>query len=145
PATMFGSDGAWSDANFYTEIDKPVTTFPNEILISGGIFASLYLLGYNAIKMLIPPAPIAASKGVLDALSAVCASLGFGSWLVQLIAFGIAFSLLRAIVLYIASPIKMIFGSVKKGIFPDSLVKVNEHKITYKAVILQAIVVTIIL
>ncbi|HBE9905850.1 TPA: amino acid permease [Clostridioides difficile] len=144
-AIMFGLAGAETVANFITEIDKPEKNFPKAILISAGIVASLYVLGSIAITMIIPPDQITASKGVLDALSAVCASLGIGSWLVQLIAFGIAFSVLGAIVLYIASPIKMLFGSVKKGIFPDSLVEVNEHKIPSKAVILQAIIVTIIL
>lgn len=53
--------------------------------------------------------------------------------------------MLGQIILYISSPIKMLFGSVKKGIFPESLTKVNEHNIPVKAVLLQDILVSAIL
>jgi glutamate:GABA antiporter len=144
-AIMFGLAGAETAANFITEIENPAKNFPKAILISAGIVGSLYVLGSVAITMILPTDQITASKGVLDALLAVCQSLGIGSWFVQLIAFGISFSILGAIILYIASPIKMLFGSVKEGIFPEKLTKVNENNIPVKAVILQAIIVTIIL
>lgn len=144
-AIMFGLAGAETSANFITEIDKPERNFPKAIVISAAIVGSLYVLGSVAITMIIPPDQITASKGVLDALSVVGESLGIGSWLVQVIAFGVSFSILGAIILYIASPIKMLFGSVKKGLFPEKLTEVNEYKIPAKAVMLQAVIVTIIL
>ncbi len=39
----------------------------------------------------------------------------------------------------------MLFGSVRKGIFTEKFTKVNEHNIPVQAVILQAIIVSIIL
>jgi amino acid transporter len=39
----------------------------------------------------------------------------------------------------------MLFGSVKEGIFPESLTKTNTHNIPVKAVYLQATIVTIII
>ena len=144
-AIMFGLAGAETSANFITEIEKPEKNFPKAILISAAIVGLLYILGSVAITMIIPPDEITASKGVLDALAVVCESLGIGSWFVQIIAFGVSFSILGAIILYIASPIKMLFGSVQKGIFSEKLTEINEYKIPAKAVILQAIIVTIIL
>ncbi|RDY28234.1 amino acid permease [Romboutsia weinsteinii] len=144
-AVMFGLAGAETTANFITEIDKPEKNFPKAIIISAVIIAVLYVLGSVAITMVLPPEELTASKGVLDALAAVSVSLGIPSWFVQIVAFGIAFSVLGAIILYIASPIKMLFGSVKEGIFSKKFTELNEHNIPVKAVTLQAIIVSVIL
>lgn len=53
--------------------------------------------------------------------------------------------MIGAIILYIASPVKMLFGSVRPGIFPESLTKTNAHNVPEKAVYLQAVIVTVII
>ena len=70
---------------------------------------------------------------------------GIGSWFIQLVALGITFSMVGAIILYIASPVKMLFGSVKNGIFPESMTRTNSRNIPERAVYLQAILVTVII
>lgn len=142
---MFGLAGAETTANFITEIDNPSKNFPKAIMAAAAIVASLYVLGSISITMILPSSEITASKGVLDALNAVALSLGIGPWFVRVIAFGIALSVLGAIILYIASPIKMLFGSVRKGIFSEKFTEVNEYNIPVRAVILQAVIVSIIL
>ncbi|GAA0744836.1 APC family permease [Clostridium oceanicum] len=144
-AVMFGLSGAETTANFVTEMDKPEVTFPKAIMISAALVAGLYVLGSIAITMIVPTDQITASEGVLVALDQVAVALGIGHWFIRIVAFGIALSVFGAIILYIASPIKMLFGSVKKGVFSDSFTKVNDHNIPVKAVYLQAIIVSAIL
>ncbi|CAB1246025.1 Amino acid permease [Clostridiaceae bacterium BL-3] len=144
-SVMFALAGAETTANFVTEMDNPKKNFPKAILIAAAFVAGLYVLGSIAITLILPTDKITASQGVLVALSQVAANLGIGSWFIKLVALGISLSILGAIILYIASPIKMLFGSVNKGIFSKSFTEVNEHNIPTKAVYLQAVIVTVIL
>lgn len=141
---MFALSGAETTANFVTEIDNPKKNFPKAILIAAALVSGLYVLGSIAITMILPTDQITASEGILVALSKVATNLGIGNWFIQIIAIGISLSVIGAIILYIASPIKMLFGSVQKGIFPEKLTTLNEHNIPTKAVYLQAIIVTIV-
>ena len=142
---IFGFTGAEVIANFITEIDNPEKTYPKAIIISAVLVAGLYMLGSVAITMILSPEEIQASTGILDSIAKVAAMLGIGEWLVRLIAGGIAFSMLGATIIYIASPIKMLFGSVPKGMFPEKFTKVNDVGIPEKAVILQTVIVSILL
>lgn len=144
-AIIFGFTGAETLANFITQIEKPEKNFPKAIFISAITVAILYILGSIAITMLMSPDDITASKGILDSLTIACEVLGIPSVFIQVIATGISISVLGGIILYIASPIKMLFGSVKEGIFPKSLTEVNEYNVPSKAVMFQCIIVSLIL
>lgn len=144
-AIMFALAGAETTANFATEMDNPKKDFPRAIMVAAAIVSGLYVLGSIAITMILPTDEITASQGILQAFAVSTSSIGIGEWFVRLIALGISLSMLGQIILYISSPIKMLFGSVKKGIFPESLTKVNEHNIPVKAVLLQDILVSAIL
>lgn len=144
-SVMFALSGAETTANFVTEMENPKKDLPKAILIAASLVAGLYVLGSIAITLILPTTDITASQGILVALSTVAANLGIGPWFVRIIALGISLSVFGAIILYIASPIKMLFGSVKKGIFSEKFTKVNENNIPVKAVYLQATIVTVIL
>ena len=64
---------------------------------------------------------------------------------VQIVAFGITLSIFGAVVLYIAQPTKMLFGYSEPGIFPEKITKKNEHDIPEKAILFQAILVSLLL
>ncbi|WP_123054253.1 amino acid permease [Clostridium sp. JN-1] len=144
-SVMFALAGAETTANFVTEIDNPKKNFPKSIIIAAVMVAGLYVLGSIAITLILPTDKITASQGILVALSKVASDLGIGTWFIRLVALGISLSIFGAIILYIASPIKMLFGSVNKGIFSESFTKLNEHNIPTRAVYLQAVIVTVIL
>lgn len=142
---MFGLSGAETTANFVTEMDNAEKNFPKAILIAAALVSGLYVVGSVAVTMILPTDQITASEGILVALSTVASTLGIGPWFIKVIAFGISVSVLGAIILYIASPIKMLFGSVRKGIFPEALTKVNDANIPVNAVVFQAGLVSITL
>ena len=91
------------------------------------------------------PNEITASKGILDSLTVACEALGIPGAVIQIIATGIAISVLGGIILYIVSPIKMLFGSVNEGIFPKKLTKINEYNVPANAVMFQSALVSLIL
>lgn len=142
---MFAYEGAEVTANFVTEMENPKRDFSRAIFIAAAVVAGIYMLGSIAITMILPSDQITASQGILVSLATISAYFGMGTWFIQVVALGITFSMLGAIILYIASPIKMLFGSVKAGIFPESLTRTNSHNIPERAVYLQAVLVTVII
>ncbi|MBU3189919.1 amino acid permease [Clostridium bowmanii] len=144
-SVMFALSGAEITANFVTEMENPKKNLPKAILIAACLVAGLYVLGSIAITLILPASEITASQGILVALSTVAANLGIGTWFIKIVAIGISLSVFGTIILYIASPIKMLFGSVQKGIFSKKFTEVNEHNIPEVAVYLQATIVTVIL
>lgn len=141
---MFGFAGAETLAPFIKNIDEPEKNFPKAILMSALLVAVLYVVGTISITLLISPDEITASKGLLDAIGRGSALLGIGPFFLQIIAAGISFSVIGAIILYISSPIKMLFGSVD-GVFSERLTKTNKYDIPANAAYGQAALVTIIL
>lgn len=142
---MFAYEGAEVTANFVTEMENPKRDFSRAIFIAAAVVAGIYMLGSIAITMILPSDQITASQGILVSLATISAYFGMGTWFIQVVALGITFSMLGAIILYIASPVKMLFGSVKAGIFPESLTRTNSHNIPERAVYLQAVLVTVII
>lgn len=86
-----------------------------------------------------------AYTGTLDALVIACNLLEVPQFFVQIVAFGITLSIFGAVVLYIAQPTKMLFGYSEPGIFPEKITKKNEHDIPEKAILFQAILVSLLL
>ena len=144
-SVMFAFAGSELTANFVTEMENPKRDFPRAFFIAAAVVAGIYMLGSVAITMIMPTDQITASQGILVSLAAISAWFGIGSWFIQLVALGITFSMVGAIILYIASPVKMLFGSVKNGIFPESMTRTNSRNIPERAVYLQAILVTVII
>ncbi len=144
-AIIFAYTGAELSANFVSDMKNPQRDFPRAIIISASIVCILYVVGSIAMTMLMPTSKIFAYTGTLDALIVACNLLGIPTILVQLVAAGIALSILGALILYIAQPVKMLFGQAEKGAFSDKLTQNNSHGIPEKAVMLQLIIVTILL
>lgn len=139
---MFAYTGAQLTANFCSEMENPRRDYPRTIIVAATIIGVLYAVGSICMTMLLPTSKITSSTGILDAMLKACRLLGIPSGFIQLIAFGIALSVLGALVLYIAQPTKMLFGFAEPGIFPENITRVNKHGIPEKAVMFQAILIT---
>lgn len=144
-AIIFGYTGGEVVANFVTEIENPRKNYPKAILLSAVLVGVIYVIGSIAITSLMPTSEIKASTGILDAIGRGAQNAGIGPWLVRVVALGISISILGATVIYIASPIKMLFGSVPEGMFNKGLTKMNEVGIPKKAVYLQTVIVSLLL
>ncbi len=141
----FAYTGAELTANFISDMKNPKRDYPRTIVIAAITICVLYVVGSVCMTMLMPTSEIFAYTGTLEALTVACNLLGLPIWIVQLVALGITLSIFGAIVLYIAQPTKMLFGQAEDGIFPESWTKNNAAGIPAKAVIGQAILVTILL
>lgn len=141
----FAYTGAEFTANFASEMENPQRDYPRAIMIAAGTICVLYVCGSVCMTMLMPTSEIFAYTGTLDALVVACDLLGVPQFFVQIVAFGITLSIFGAVVLYIAQPTKMLFGYAEKGIFSDKITETNKHGIPEKAILFQAVLVTILL
>ena len=141
----FAYTGAEFTANFASEMKNPQKDYPRAIMIAAGTICVLYVIGSVCMTMLMPTSEIFAYTGTLDALVIACNLLEVPQFFVQIVAFGITLSIFGAVVLYIAQPTKMLFGYSEPGIFPEKITKKNEHDIPEKAILFQAILVSLLL
>lgn len=141
----FAYTGAEFTANFASEMKDPQRDYPRAIIIAAASICILYVTGSACMTMLMPTSEIFAYTGTLDAIARACDLLGVPSVFVQIIAFGITLSIFGAVVLYIAQPTKMLFGYAEPGIFPDKITKRNSHGIPEKAILFQAVLVSVLL
>lgn len=142
---IFAYTGAEISATYVTEIENPKKNFPKAIITAATLICILYVLGSVAITSILPTSEIQASTGILDCLTRACELLGIPHIFVQIVAAGITLSVIGALILYIGFPIKILFGNTEKGIFPEKLTNTNEHGIPEKAIILQAVIISVLL
>lgn len=125
------------------ETENPQKTFPKAIVISAFIIAGIYIIGTIAVTLVVTPDKIGAASGIMDAVKIIGSTLNIG-WLVALVAITLTIGNFGGISVWAVAPIKMLFESTKEGIFPKYLTKVNKYDMPQNAMIVQAILVTII-
>lgn len=125
------------------ETENPQKTFPKAIVISAFIIAGIYIIGTIAVTLVVTPDKIGAASGIMDAVKIIGNTLNIG-WLVALVAITLTIGNFGGISVWAVAPIKMLFESTKEGIFPEYLTKVNKYDMPQNAMIVQAILVTII-
>ncbi len=141
----FAYTGAEFTANFVSDMKNPQKDYPRAIMMAAGLICVLYVVGAVCMTMLLPTSEIFAYTGTLDALAKASELLGVPQILVQVLAFGIALSVLGALVLYIVQPVKMLFGYSEPGIFSEKFMKKNQYDIPEKAILFQAVLITVLL
>lgn len=125
------------------ETENPQKTFPKAIVISAFIIAGIYIIGTIAVTLVVTPDKIGTASGIMDAVKIIGNTLNIG-WLVALVAITLTIGNFGGISVWAVAPIKMLFESTKEGIFPEYLTKVNKYDMPQNAMIVQAILVTII-
>jgi amino acid transporter len=125
------------------EVKDPQRTFPRAILISAFLIISLYIIGTVAITFMIAPAKIGTASGIMDALQLVTRELHLPVILMAT-ALMIILGSIGGISVWLVAPIKMLFESTKTGIFPKYFTKLNKYDIPSRALLIQAVIVTII-
>ena len=142
---IFAYTGAEISATYVTEMENPKKNFPKAIITAANLICVLYVCGSVAITSLLPTSEIQASTGILDSLTRACELLGIPYIFVQVVAAGITLSVIGALILYIGFPIKILFGNAEKGVFPEKFTENNEHGIPEKAILLQAVIISVLL
>lgn len=125
------------------ETEDPQRTFPKAVVISAAFIAGIYIIGTVAVTFIMTPDKIGAASGIMDAMQLVGKSVNL-PWLAFAVALTLTIGNFGGISVWAVAPLKMLFESTKEGIFPPSLTKLNKNEMPQNAMILQAVIVTVI-
>lgn len=140
---MFSMAGIELIPTMAGETVNPQKTFPRATFISAIIIAILYIISTVAITFVIAPDKIGASSGVIDTLFVLEKELHI-SFLASIVGGMIVLGSIGSIGVWIVTPIKMLLESCKDGALPNWFIKTNKDGMPIRALLTQAVIVTII-
>lgn len=141
---MFSMSGIELTPILAGETHSPQKTFPRAILISAILIVVIYIVGTAAITFMISPAKIGAASGIMDALHLLANSMNL-PFLVAAVALMIIVGGIGGACIWLVVPIKMFFESCKHGVLPKYFIHLNKNNMPSHAMLVQAIIVTIII
>jgi len=113
------------------------------LLLGAGGIVALYVLGTIAMNILLSPAQIQETSGLMHTFYVIGIKFNL-PWLSQLFAFLLTFAELAALAVWLLAPVTMFFKCTPKGILPDTLHKVDTNGIPRNAILFMGALVTVI-
>ncbi|MCX5774333.1 MAG: APC family permease [Fusobacteria bacterium] len=140
----FAMSGVEISSAFVKDMENPKKNYPKAIFISAFIIAGAYILGTVALNLVISPAKIGADNGILQLIYIVTQSM-HASWIGTLVCYLIFFSCFTGVVVWIVGAIRMFTEGNDVKFIPKFLKEENKNGVPGKALIVQAIIITIIM
>lgn len=141
---MFSMSGIELAPILAGETENPQKTFFKSTLISAVFIVAIYIIGTMAMTFIIAPEKIGAASGIVDALRIVTDELHIPI-IAALVTVLIIGSTIGAASVWLVVPTKMFLESCKDGILPEKFVKFNKNNMPANAMVVQAIIITIII
>jgi len=142
-ALMFAMAGIELTPILAGETENPRKTFSRALYISATLIVAAYIISTVAVTMVISPAKIGAASGIMDAINLMAKDLNI-PFLVAIIALSISVGSFGGVSVWVVAPIKMFFESTKQGVLPVSFMKLNKNDMPSRAIIFQAIIVSLV-
>lgn len=139
--------GAESVGVYVKDIKGGNKAFIQTMLITTITIGLLYCLGSVAVGLIVPDSVLQNnySNGLFDAFKILGGHFGIGSGITNLIGLIMMLSALGSLVLWTAAPVKVLFSEIPEGIFGKWISKTNKEGNPTNALLVQAIIVTILL
>lgn len=140
---MFSMSGIELTPILAGETRNPQKTFPRATLISAILITLIYIIGTASITFIIAPEKIGAASGIMDALHLISTTMNMP--IIAIIVAGmIVLGGIGGACIWLVVPIKMFFESCKNGVLPKYFVRLNKNDMPSNAMLIQAIVVSVI-
>ncbi|MFD3261663.1 amino acid permease [Paenibacillus lentus] len=124
----------------------------NRVFVRTMIWASLFIgviysLGCIAVGLIVPSEMLQNnySTGLFDAFIILGQVYGFAEYAPYIVGLVMLLATLGSIVLWTAAPVKVLFSEIPKQIFGEKVSKTDENGNPVNALLLQAVIVTILL
>ncbi|CAL7961655.1 glutamate:GABA antiporter [Gammaproteobacteria bacterium] len=140
---LFSMSGIELMPTMADETENPQKTFPRATFISAFFIVGLYIASTVAITFVLSPEKLGAASGVIDALFVLERELHI-PFLALLVGGMIVLGSVGSIGVWIVAPIKMLLESCKDGALPKWLMQTNKDDMPTRALLAQAVVVTLI-
>ena len=139
--------GAESVGVYIKDVRGGNKVFVRTMLITTLSIGLIYCLGCVAVGLVVPQETLANnySNGLFEAFSILGNHFGLGNIVTNIVGLIMLFSALGSLVLWTAAPVKVLFSEIPEGIFGKWMTKTNDEGNPTNALLVQAIVVTVLL
>ena len=136
--------GSEISAPFVSRMKNPQRDFPLATIVATSLIIIFYIIGTLSLIAVIPPAGFNTSSGILDVTKLVFSEIHM-SFLTNIDFVLIIISMLVGIMLWLASPAKMLIDGNDHRIFPKFMLKRTSDGLPINTIILQGIFITFII
>lgn len=139
--------GAESIGVYVKDIKGGNKAFVRTIIMSTVIIGGLYVLGCVSIGLIVPQSALQGnfSNGIFDVFKILAAHFGIGGIVNRFVGLIMLLCNIGSLVIWTAAPAKVLFSEIPEGIFGHWAAKTDDQGNPYNALILQAVVVSILL
>jgi amino acid transporter len=138
--------GAEVAAPYVKNTENPQKNFPRAILMTTVLIAAAYILSSIAVVMVMPVENLTKATGMYDVWVPWAQSIGLpGAVMGRLAMVLITAGAVASYIIWIESPIRVMFAEVPKGTFPARLTRADEHGTLHCALWTQAAVIIVLI
>lgn len=139
--------GAEAVGVYIKDIKGGNKAFMRTIVISAVSIGVIYALGAAAVGLILPKEVLQGnySNALFEAFKILGSHFGIGNGITHVVGLIMFLSAIGSLVLWTAAPVKVLFSEIPEGIFGKWMVKKNEEGNPTNALLVQAIIVTILM
>lgn len=139
--------GAESIGVYIKDIKGGNRVFVRTMLITTLVIGIIYSLGCVAVGLVIPQETLNGnfSNGLFDAFKILGAHYGISNVITNFVGFIMLLASLGSLVIWTVAPVKILFSEIPEGIFGKWIVQTDEKGNPKNALVIQAVVVTVLL
>ncbi len=139
--------GAESIGVYVKDIKGGNKVFVRTILLTTLVIGIIYSLGSVAIGLIVPKETLQGnfSNGLFDAFKILGANYGMSNIITNFVGFIMLLSSLGSLVIWTVAPVKILFSEIPEGIFGKWIAETDDRGNPKNALLVQAVVVTILL
>ncbi len=140
---LLGFSGMEVSAFHAQEAKNPQRDYPKAILLATGIILSLSIIGSLSIAIMVPAEEVNLVEGLLQTIRQFFRAFGLEAW-VPVFAVFIVIGSLAGVNTWIIGPPKGVLAAGLDGGIPPWLQKVNAEQVPVAALLLQAVIGTVL-
>lgn len=141
---MFSMAGAEVIATFANRVKNPRRDLYIGILCGSAVMFILYVLGTFMMNIIAAPETLQKTSGLLQTFGIIDQKFNI-AWLARLIAAGLVFAELGAIVVWLLAPVIMFFECTPRGILPNWMHKTDKKGTPINAILFQGLLVSLVI
>jgi amino acid transporter len=141
---MFAMAGLEIIPTLANAIDRPETILPRALTYAAVFIFFCYVLATFSMDLVTKSSEIQATTGLIATFETIGAKLHL-TGIARFIATFIAISEISALMLWLFAPAVMFFKATPSGILPDFLHQKNKRGVPAHALLLQAVIVTLVI
>jgi amino acid transporter len=143
---LFAVAGAEVATPYVRQTEDPQRNFPRAILVSTILIGSVYVLSTVAVSLLMPVDSLTKATGLYDIWLHLAALIGLPATLFARACMTfLVVGFVAAYIIWMESPIRVMFAEVPKGTFPAALTRRDADGTHHQALWVQAMVVSVLI